>query len=164
MELDEDDIEMLENNKYRKNSSYYEYGPSILLILDDINGTQAISDKKFNPLSQLISNHRHSHLHLSVFILMQNYTKIPVGVRTLAKQYFLFRFGSKKQIYTFYEEIANTYFENFKQFSKLYKMVVTSGKNNFLLIDMDPKNEELSIRKNFNEIIKIHENSDSDNY
>ena len=144
--VDEEDYEMLEDNKYKEIQTYYKFGPSILLILDDINGTHAIQNDSDNPLLQIISNHR--HLHLSVFILMQNYKKVPLAIRTLMKKYFLFYFGSKKQIETFYEEIAFSYFEDAKEFERLYR-ILTKGKNNFMLIDLDPKDERLAIRRNF---------------
>ena len=38
------------------------------------------------------------------------YKKVPFAIRTLMTKYFLFNFGSKKQIETFYEEIAFSYF------------------------------------------------------
>ena len=36
-ELDEEDYEMLEDNKYKEIPTYYKFGPSILLILDLAN-------------------------------------------------------------------------------------------------------------------------------
>ena len=87
---------MLEDNKYKEIPTYYKFGPSILLILDDINGTHAIHDENNNPLLQIISNHR--HLHLSVFILMQNYKKVPLAIRTLM---------TKKQLDIYHNVLKN---------------------------------------------------------
>ena len=55
----------------------------------------------------------------------------------------------KKYVHeTFYEEIAFSHFEDSKEFEKLYRML-TSGKNNFMLTDLDLKDERLAIRRNF---------------
>ena len=71
--LTDEDLEILKNSKYQKNPFYYHNGPSFLIILDDINGTSIIADKKVNPLIQIVSNHRQNHINL--FILIQNYSK-----------------------------------------------------------------------------------------
>ena len=55
---------MLEDNKFNKIPSYYDCGPSFLLIFDGINGSKIVSDKKLNPLVKIMSNHRHNHINL----------------------------------------------------------------------------------------------------
>ena len=54
----------------------------------------------------------------------------------------------------FYDEIASAYFPNFELFKDVYRRV-TNIEHNFLLIDNDPKDENLKIRQKFNELIKI---------
>ena len=109
----------MKNNKYQKKPFYYHHGPSFLIILDDINGTSIIADKKISPLTQIISNHRHNHINL--FILIQNYSRgIQTNIRRLIKQYFLFKFNDLKEVKQFYDEIASAYFPNFVLFLDLH--------------------------------------------
>ena len=54
----------------------------------------------------------------------------------------------------FYDEIASAYFPNFELFTEVYRRV-TNVEHNFLLIDNDAKDDNLKIRQNFNELIKI---------
>ena len=151
--LTDEDFEILNDNKFNKIPFYYKVGPSFLLILDDINGSQVISDKKLNPLTQIVSNHRHNHIN--IFLLIQNYTKgLPANIRRLIKQYFLFKFNDNREIKQFYDEIASAYFESFEKFKQIYRSI-TNIDHNFILIDNDPKNNKLKVRKNFNEIINI---------
>ena len=72
----------------------------------------------------------------------------------MIKQYFLFKFNDLKEVKQFYDEIASAYFPDFDLFKKIYRKV-TNIEHNFLLIDNDPKDENLKIRQNFNELIKI---------
>ena len=98
-------------------------------------------------------NHRHNHINL--FILIQNYSRgIQANIRRLIKQYILFKFNDLKEVKQFYDEIANEYFPNFDLFKDVYRRV-TDVDHNFLLINNDPKDEDLKIRQNFNELIKI---------
>ena len=147
-ELDVDDYEMLENNNYEKKPYYYNYGPSHLLILDDIMGTNIISNKKTNLLNSIISNHR--HMHLSIFILCQSYKSgIPRAVRLNLTKYFLWKTSDNSNIQSFYDEIGNSYFSNYDEFKNLFQNI-TKHQYNFMLIDTDPKDDDLTIRSGFN--------------
>ena len=87
--------------------------------------------------------------------MIQNYSRgIQANIRRLIKQYFLFKFNDLKEVKQFYDEIASAYFPNFELFKDVYRRV-TNIEHNFLLIDNDPKDENLKIRQNFNELIKI---------
>ena len=44
--LNDNDYEILQNNNYDKEPFYYKVGPSFLIIADDINGSDVITDKK----------------------------------------------------------------------------------------------------------------------
>jgi len=152
--ITDDDMEILEDNKFNKIPFYYRVGPSFLLICDDINGSDVITNNKKHPLRQIISNHRHCHINL--FLLIQNYTDaLPTNVRRLIKQYFLYKFNDLKEVRQFYDEIASAYFDSFDQFRELYRDI-TNVQHNFILIDNDPKNENLKVRRNFDELIIIN--------
>ena len=58
LNLTDDDYEILGDNKLKSTPFFYSEGPSFLIICDDILGSNAISNKKQNPLNQLIANHR----------------------------------------------------------------------------------------------------------
>ena len=153
--LNDEDLEILEDNKFLKRPFYYKVGPSFLLICDDINGSAVISDKKMNPMTQIISN---QHNHINLFLLIQNYTKgIPPNVRRLIKQYFLYKFNDVNEIKQFYDEIASSYFNSFDHFKSIYRSI-TNVQHNFILIDNDPKHDILKVRKNFDELIIFNDN------
>ena len=69
-------------------------------------------------------------------------------------KYFLFKFNDLKEVKQFYDEIASAYFPDFDLFKNVYRRV-TNIEHNFLLIDNDAKDENLKIRQNFSELIKI---------
>ena len=151
--LTDEDYEILEDNHYNKESFYYKVGPSFLIIADDINGSDVITEKKKHPLLQIVSNHRHNHINL--FVLIQSYTNgLPPKIRRLLKQFFLYKFTDLHEIEQFYREIASSYFSNLDDFRTLYKKV-TNVPHNFLLVDNDPKNDNLRVRQNFNELIML---------
>ena len=116
-------------------------------------GSNVISNKKQNPLNKLIANHR--HLRANVFLLIQSFNSgIPRNIRRILSQYFLFKFTDLKEIENFYKEIASSLFSSFDEFKHLYQQI-TNEPYNFMLIDNDPLNDKLAIRKNFDNIIKL---------
>ena len=54
----------------------------------------------------------------------------------------------------FYKEIGSSIFSSFDEFKELYKEI-TNTPHNFMLVDNDPLNDKLAIRKNFDNIISI---------
>lgn len=152
LNLSNEDIELLENNNFQPNpTKYYNYGPSFLLILDDIMGSDATANKKGNLLNECLSNHR--HMKLSIFLAIQSYkSSIPAHLRTMVNQYFLWKTPNLQTIKSFYEEIANNLFDNFDDFLAVYRQC-TNKKHSFIMVDKFPKDTSLSIRKNFNEIL-----------
>lgn len=154
LKLNDEEYEILENNNFFKDcTNYYKYGPSFTLILDDILSSPILSRKADNRLNKLISNHR--HFHLNILIASQTYTQgVPKSLRRIIKQFFLWKFSDVGEIQNFYKEIGNQYFKSFKDFLNIYR-TITNKPNTFMLIDTDPINDELTIRENFNKIIKI---------
>ena len=148
--MSDEDFEMLIDNNFEKEPYYYQYGPSYLIILDDILGSNVISKKTNNKLNKIIANHRHSHLN--IFILTQYYRAIPKSIRSNVKQFFLWKIQDIIQMKIFYDEIANNFFNSFDEFKYVF-INITSEPHNFLCIDQDPKNDNLKIRSGFNGII-----------
>ena len=82
--------------------------------------------------------------------------------KTLRKNvtaWFLWR-QSNNDLRTIYHEVLSDVIDNEYVFIKLFKEVTRENKHNFLLVDKDAVNDELILRKGFNEIIIIN----SDNY
>lgn len=150
--LDDEDFQMLEDNKYEPEPFYYQYGNSTLIICDDILGSNIVSKKTNNKLNKLICNHRHNHIN--IFILSQYYKAIPKTVRSNIKQFFLWKIQDISTMKTFYDEIANNFFNDFDEFKEIFQHI-TNEPHNFLLIDQDPKNDKLKLRSGFNGIINI---------
>ena len=150
--MTDEDFEMLIDNNFEKEPFYYQYGPSTLIILDDILGSNVISKKTNNKLNKIIANHRHSHLN--IFILSQYYRAIPKSIRSNVKQFFLWKIQDVSQMKIFYDEIANNFFNSFDEFKDVF-INITNEPHNFLCIDQDPKRDNLKIRSGFNGIIKI---------
>ena len=151
--LTDEDYEILSDNKLLSEPFFYNEGPSFLIICDDILGSNLTSIKKSNPLNQLIANHR--HLIASIFLIIQSFSSgIPRNIRRILSQYFLFKFTDLKEIENFYKEISSTLFSSFDEFKHSYQQI-TNEPHNFMLIDNDPLNDKLAIRKNFDNIIKL---------
>jgi hypothetical protein len=152
-ELLDEDFEMLEDNKLLDEPFYYKNGPVFTIILDDILGSQVISNKKSNVLNKLIANHR--HLRCNIYMAIQTFTNgIPKSLRRIIKQYYLWKFNDLGEIEHFYKEIGSAYFKSFDYFEEIYREV-TNKPHTFLLLDSDPIKSEYTIRENFNSIIKL---------
>ena len=72
---------------------------------------------------------------------------------------FLWR-QSDNDLHTIYHEVLSDIIDDESDFIKLFKEVTRENKHNFLLVDKDAINDELVMRKGFNEIIIFN----SDNY
>ena len=81
------------------------------------------------------------------------------ALRKNVTAWFLWR-QSDNDLHTIYHEVLSDIIDNESDFIKLFKEVTRENKHNFLLVDKDANNEELILRKGFNEIIIFN----SDNY
>ena len=153
--LNNDDLELLEDNNYNKSEIYYDKGPSILLILDDVISSSVLSSSNQNKLTNLIINHR--HLHLNIMLLVQRFTKIPLTLRILFKVYVVFNISSNNEIKNFFDEVACEFFKNFNEFYDVFKKTVRINKHNFMILDKFPinDNKNLKIRINFDKYLTI---------
>ena len=152
-ELNDDDIELLMDNKLNDIPTYYNSGPNFCIILDDILGSDVICNKKGNVLNKMIANHR--HLRLNIYLAIQTFTNgIPKSLRRIIKQYYLWKFNDIGEIENFYKEIGSSIFSSFDEFIKIYREI-TNKPHNFLLLDSDPLKDNLKIRENFDTIITL---------
>jgi thymidine kinase len=115
-----------------------------LLIFDDVQSYLKIKEVEQN-LLHIINNRR--HLRTSIFILAQNYTKIPINIRKVFTDLFLFNI-SKMEYEKIQEELINLSKTEFKEVLKLYKKEKKVEPHSFLYIhDYD------TIFINWNELI-----------
>lgn len=134
--------QLLENSENKKFS---------LLIFDDVQTYLKNKEVEFN-LLHIITNRR--HLRTSIFIVAQNYKKIPIQIRMGFSDLFLFNVSKEEYKYVF-EELVNIFKNEFIQALKLYRKEKELNKNSFLYLhDYD----KLFI--NYNEIINDDEDYD----
>ena len=81
------------------------------------------------------------------------------AIRKNVTAWFLWR-QSNNDLHTIYHEVLSDVIDNESDFIKLFREITRENKHNFLLVDKDAVNDELVLRKGFNEIIIIN----SDNY
>jgi hypothetical protein len=119
-------------------------GKTSLLIFDDV---QSYFSKKeiYMMLLHIISNRR--HLRTSLFIVAQNYLKVPKQVRQVFSDLFIWNI-SKDQFNTIHEELLNVSKKEFINVLKEFRKEKDKNKYSFIYIhDFD------KIFINYNEII-----------
>lgn len=133
--LNEVYTQLLENSEDKKFT---------LLVFDDVQTYLKDPEVEQN-LLHIISNRR--HLRCSIFIVAQNYKKIPIKIRTVFSDLFLFNISKEEYKYIF-EELINIPKEEFKDVLKTYRKEKEVKKNSFIYIhDYD------TIFINWNEVI-----------
>ena len=113
--------QLLENSKEKKLS---------LLIFDDVQSYLKNAEVEIN-LLHIIANRR--HLRTSIFILCQNFTKIPKQIRMAFTDVFLFNV-SKEEYKNVYEELLTIPKNQFLEILKYYKKEKLDNKNSFIFI------------------------------
>ena len=79
-----------------------EEGYSSLLVLDDV--TSSLKDKEVEKLLRKLAFNRR-HLHLSIFLLSQNYNQIPLSIRKTFSHFTMFKTANKKEYLNIFEEL-----------------------------------------------------------
>lgn len=121
-----------------------EEGKLSLLVFDDVQSHLKKKEVETN-LLHIISNRR--HLRCSLFILAQNYIKIPKQIRQVFTDTFLFNI-SKTEYNVIFEEIINLSKNEFQDVIKAYRQEKLIDSHSFIYIhDYD------TIFINWNEII-----------
>lgn len=126
--------------------------PSPLLIIDDMSHSPLYTPSKRNGFINLCLRHRHLfQVGLSIFMLVQNYkTGVPKCLRQNIQQFFLWPTHDMTQLESMYEEFANLCTK--EDFIEMFKRA-TTGKHNFMTIDLNARDPLLRFRKNFDEIL-----------
>lgn len=126
--------------------------PSPLLIIDDMSHSDLYTPSKKNGFINLCLRHRHLfQVGLSIFMLVQTFkTGIPKCLRQNIQQFFLWPTHDMSQLESMYDEFANMCTK--EDFLEMFQRA-TSGKHNFMTIDMNARDPVLRFRKNFDEIL-----------
>lgn len=126
--------------------------PSPLLIIDDMSHSDLYTPSKKNGFINLCLRHRHLfQVGLSIFMLVQTFkTGIPKCLRQNIQQFFLWPTHDMSQLESMYEEFANMCTK--EDFLEMFQRA-TSGKHNFMTIDMNAREPLLRFRKNFDELL-----------
>mgnify|MGYP003668167715 FL=1 len=141
-DLDEDFLDFV-LEKAEENSSQ---GYKTLLIVDDgsskLKANKAIIDK----LTLLV--HKHRHLALSMFILVQDLVSVPLGIRKNVSQLFYFKPSNEKSNQIFREEFMGLFSRD--ETNAILKFVFQK-KGDFLNIKIQA--EPIEYYRNFNKLI-----------
>jgi len=120
----------------------------LLLVFDDLVGSELFSSKKRNPFKTLATNHR--HLSASVLMVTQAYKEIPKTVRTQFSCMIIFEIPNDNEVKAIYEE--NSMKMKFPQWNELYTYAV-DGDHDFMYINYQQKDKEKRVMKNFTEYL-----------
>ena len=124
-----------------------------LLVFDDVQSYLKTKEIEVN-LLHIIANRR--HLRCSIFIIAQNYNKIPKNIRQSFTDLFLFNVGKEEYINIF-EENINLSKDDFSLVLKEYRNIKKNESNSFIYVHDKDK-----IFINWNEV--IDDNNDDDTY
>lgn len=126
--------------------------PAPLLIIDDMSHSDLYTPSKKNGFINLCLRHRHLfQVGLSIFMLVQTFkTGIPKCLRQNIQQFFLWPTHDMSQLESMYDEFANMCTK--EDFLEMFQRA-TSGKHNFMTIDMNARDPILRFRRNFDEIL-----------
>jgi hypothetical protein len=128
----------------------------ILLIFDDLVGSNLFSGARDNPFKKLNTTHR--HWSMSLIMVSQAYREIPKTVRTQFSALILFEIPNQKEIEVIYEE--NPVGLKRQIWQKVYEAAV-EGPYNFMFINYQ-RPRDLRIMKNFDRVMFIkRDNVDS---
>jgi hypothetical protein len=100
------------------------------LVLDDVQSYLKNGDV-IKLLIHIIQNRR--HLRCCIFILVQNYKKIPLDIRSSCSDAFLFNV-SKEEYKFIHEEIINASKKEFSEILQFYRKAKLENKHSFLYI------------------------------
>jgi hypothetical protein len=145
--------EIMKRKATEPNEEILKRRPSTCIVLDDMAFTKAFSTSKRNPLTSLVSFHRHEMI--SLCLVSQAYMAVPKSIRLNATVYFIYPTHNKKEKNLMYEEFGNMLPQ--KEFNRIFNLA-TNEKHSFLMITLDPKdNYPSKFRKTFNQFIIVNE-------
>ncbi len=140
---------IIQRNAEPPKQDIVQHPPSACIVLDDMAFTKAFSTSKKNPLTSLVSFHRHEKLSLA--LVSQAYMAVPKSIRLNSTVYFIYPTHNKKEKRLMYEEFGNMLPE--EEFNRIFDQA-TDTPHHFLMITLDAKKGYPSkFRKNFDTFI-----------
>lgn len=121
----------------------------VLMIFDDLVGSNLFSNARQNAFKMLNTNHR--HYSASIFMVSQAYREIPKTVRTNFSCLVVFESPNDKEIQAIYEE--NSLYLKFPQWMEAYEYA-TDGDHDFMFINYQ-KPKRLRLMKNFDQVLFV---------
>lgn len=134
---------LLDNTENKKNS---------LLIFDDVQSYLKNKETE-KALGHIINNRR--HLRASIFIIAQNYLRIPADIRKVFTDIFCFNI-SKKEWEKIYEESLTMSKKDFYSILNTYKHINNKEPKSFVYFHYETEKAFI----NWNEIVDEDENND----
>lgn len=126
-------------------------GYRTLVIIDDASASLKANKIIIDKMTSLV--HKHRHLALSMFILVQDLVSVPLGIRKNISQLFYFKPSNEKSNHIFREEFMGLFSRD--ETNAILKFVFRN-KGDFLNIKIQA--EPIEYYRNFNRLI-INENS-----
>ena len=118
-------INFLKNEGYSKH-----YADKILLVMDDLVGSNLYNNTKKNPFKVLCTTHR--HLSISMLKVTQAYREIPKTIRTQLSALIIFRINNELERAAIIEEYPMGFTKN--EWIAMYREC-TNKKHGFMFID-----------------------------
>lgn len=141
------DLEKRDFEEPEKPECGYVEHPVIMMIMDDLVGTDAFKAVGKSALTNLTLKNR--HLSINLMILAQNLKSIPKSIRINTSLFVIFKFANKKAIIDVYEEVQNVLSEN--EFENLLDFA-TREKHDSLVVDFT-SDDSLRFKRNWDTIL-----------
>jgi hypothetical protein len=135
--------------------------PVPLLFIDDCSHSPIYAPSRTNPLVNLTLRHRHlggQGYGVSIQFAVQTFKSgVPKALRQNTMQFLIFKTADSNTVIDIYEEVGA--FCRKEEFLQLYDQAI-QGKHDFLLIDLNAKDESRVFRRNWDTFLVIHSEAD----
>lgn len=130
----------------------------LLIIFDDLVGSQLFSNARGNIFKGF--NTRHRHYSCSMWMVTQAYREIPKTVRTNYTCMVLFEICNEKELEAIHDEYPMSV-NNFHQWLEMYQYAVKEPFS-FMYYNMQPKEKRKRVMKKFEEYIFVTDDLDEE--
>lgn len=161
-------IESIVGTRYDDNHPWFYPPPKLrhptpLLFIDDCSHSPIYAPSRSNPLVNLTLRHRHlggQGFGLSIQFAVQTFKSgVPKALRQNTMQFLIFKTADQDTIIDIYQEVGA--FCKKEEFIHVYESAVQE-KHDFLLIDLNAKDESRIFRKNWDTFLIIRAETDED--
>jgi hypothetical protein len=133
----------------------YGHAPRLHVWLDDVQSSQLFTPSCRNVFLQNVTKHRHISYGYSIFLSVQNYSGhgcLPKTLRQMLSLAMIYKPADQGKKLQISQELAtevdkNTFLEALD--------LACKTRHDFLLVDLQPKQEKYRFRKNWNELIVV---------